>query len=167
VLVVPGKVTKEESYDQVYQRSREAIGQAVEAAEKLDIHILIENVWNNFLLSPLEAADYVDAFGSRKVGWYFDVGNVVRYGWPEQWIRILGRRIKKLDIKEYSRDKQFNEGTGKGFGVKLLEGDCDWPTVMAELGKIDFDGWGTAEVSGGGEKRLRDISERMDRILAS
>ncbi|MCA9311525.1 MAG: sugar phosphate isomerase/epimerase, partial [Phycisphaerales bacterium] len=129
--------------------------------------IAFENVWNNFLLSPLEAARYIDEFESANIGWYFDVGNIINYGWPEQWIRILGHRIGKLDIKEFSRSKRNDEGLWKGFSVNLLEGDCGWDRVMAALRDINYRGWATAEVGGGDEARLRDIAERMDRILAS
>ena len=104
---------------------------------------------------------------STMIGWYFDVGNIVNYGWPEHWIEALGPRILKLDIKEYSRKRRDAEGLWKGFGVKLLEGDCDWPAVMRALDEIGFEGWGTAEVSGGGRARLQDIADRMDRIFAS
>ena len=87
--------------------------------QELGVKIAIENVWNQFLLSPLEAARYVDEFESPRVGWHFDIGNVVNYGWPEQWIRILGKRIKKLHIKEFSRKKRDDEGLWKGFDVEL------------------------------------------------
>ena len=126
-----------------------------------------ENVWNNFLLSPVEMARYIDEFDSKLVGAYFDVGNVVRFGWPEHWIQALGSRIGKLDIKEYSRKLQHSKGPGAGFRVKLGEGDCDWPAVMQSLSDIGFKGWATAEVSGGGAERLNDISQRMDRIFVS
>jgi len=84
------------------------------------VKIAIENVWNNFLISPLEAARYIDEFESPMIGWYFDVGNIVRYGWPAQWIQALGKRIIKIDIKDYSRKKQTQEGIWKGFKVKLI-----------------------------------------------
>ena len=128
--------------------------------------LLVENVWNNFLLSPLEMARFVDELDSPAAGVYFDVGNVVRFGWPNQWIRILGKRIVKLDIKEYSRGKQRNEGLWKGFDVKLGEGDCDWPSVRQALSDISYEnGWATAEVRGGDRQRLAEIAERMDHIL--
>jgi L-ribulose-5-phosphate 3-epimerase len=166
VLLVPAVVNKTTTYDDAYARSQTEIRKVLPLAEELNIRIAFENVWNNFLLSPLEAARYVDEFDSPLVGWYFDVGNVVNYGWPEQWVRILNRRIFKLDIKEFSRAKRDSEGLWKGFGVKLLEGDCDWPAVMAALDEIRYRGWATAEVAGGDEQRLRDIADRMDRIFA-
>ena len=167
VLLVPGRVTKTDSYDQVYRRSQAEIRKALPLAAELNIKIGIENVWNDFLLSPLETARYIDELGSPMLGAYFDVGNVVRYGWPEHWIRVLGRRIIKLDIKEFSRVKSDEEGLRRGFRVKLLEGDCDWPAVMAALREINYPGWGTAEIPGGQRDRLQEIAERMDRIFAS
>lgn len=167
VLLVPAVVDKQVSYADAYQRSQTEIRKVLPLAEQLEIPILLENVWNNFLLSPLETARYIDEFDSPLVGVYFDVGNVVRYGWPEHWIRTLGKRIGKLDIKEFSRSKADNEGTRKGFQVELLEGDCDWPAVMDALREIGYQGWGTAEIPGGDEARLGEIAARMDRIFAS
>lgn len=167
VLVVPAVVSKDAGYDHCYERSQEEIRKALPVAQETGIKIAFENVWNNFLLSPLEAARYIDEFESPLVGWYFDVGNIVRYGWPEHWVRILGKRILKLDIKEYSRKKSDQEGLWKGFGVELLEGDCDWPAVMKSLREIGYSGWGTAEIPGGDRDRLKEIASRMDRIFAS
>src|SRR5204862_6181045 len=96
VLLVPAVVNKEDSYADAYTRSQAEIRKAVPLTEYLGVKIAIENVCNAFLLSPLEAARYVDEFNSPAVGWHFDVGNVITYGWPEQWIRILGKRIQKL-----------------------------------------------------------------------
>lgn len=166
VLLVPAVVSKEVSYRDAYHRSQAEIRKVLPLAADLGIRVLFENVWNNFLLSPMETARYIDEFDSPLVGAYFDVGNVVRYGWPEDWIRTLGPRIGKLDIKEYSRKKADDEGVRKGFQVELGEGDCDWPAVMAALREINFTGWGTAEVPGGDEARLREIAERMDRCFA-
>jgi len=166
VLLVPALVNKDVSYADAYTRSQAEIRKAIPRAEELGIRILFENVWNNFLLSPLETARYIDEFDTEIVGAYFDVGNVVRYGWPAHWVAALGKRIGKLDIKEFSRDKMMNEGLGKGFGVEIGEGDCDWPDVRRELKAIGFtDGWATAEVSGGGEERLTEILDRMRKVL--
>lgn len=167
VLLVPAVVNSEVGYDQAYERSQTEIRRVLPLAQELGVKIAIENVWNSFLLSPLEAARYLDELDNELVGWHFDVGNVVNYGWPEQWIRILGKRILKLDIKEYSRKRRDDEGLWKGFGVELLEGDCNWPAVMAALDEIGYSGWGTAEIPGGDETRLRTIADRMDRIFAS
>ena len=167
VLLVPAVVNKGISYADAYRRSQEEIRKVLPLAEELEVDIALENVWNNFLLSPLEAARYVDEFESRRIGWYFDVGNIVNYGWPEHWVETLGERIMKLDIKEYSRQKRNDEGLWKGFQVELLEGDCDWPAVMSALDRVGFTGWASAEVGGGDLDRLRDIAARMDRIFAS
>ncbi len=167
VLLVPAVVNKQVSYDQAYARSQEEIRKAIPVAEETGVKIALENVWNNFLVSPLETARYIDEFQSPLVVAHFDVGNVLRYGWPEQWIRILGPRVFKLDIKEYSLKKANEEGMGKGFGVELLEGDCDWPAVMKALADIGYTGWAAAEIPGGGRERMELISKNMDRILAS
>lgn len=165
VLLVPAVVNKEIPYDAAYVRSQEEIRKVLPLAEELRIKVLFENVWNYFLLSPLEFARYVDEFESSAVGVYFDVGNIVNFGWPEQWIRILGKRIGKLDIKEFSRAKRDREGLWRGFDVEIGEGDCDWPAVRAALEDIGYAGWCTAEVPGGDEKRLAEILERMNRVL--
>lgn len=159
VLLVPGVVNKDVTYDQCWDRSIEQIKKALPLAEELNIQILMENVWNNFLTNPKETARFIDEIDSDMVGAYFDVGNTVKYSPPHEWVPILGPRIKKLDIKDF--------GKGKGFGAKLLEGDVDWPKVMANLREIDYQGWATAEISGGGRERLTEIADRMDRIFAS
>ncbi|MFO1498030.1 MAG: TIM barrel protein [Verrucomicrobiota bacterium] len=168
VLLVPAVVTKEVSYRDAYDRSQAQIRKALPLAEELKVKIAIENVWNRFLLSPLEAARYVDEFNSPWVGWYFDVGNIINFGWPEQWIRTLGPRIVQVHIKEFSREKAGKEGAGKGFQVEFLRGDNDWPTVMKAFDEIGFDGWGLAE-QGGADSRegLVKLSREMDRIFAS
>ena len=168
VLLVPAVVSKKVSYTDAYARSQEEIRKAVPLAEQLGVRIAIENVWNHFLLSPLEAARYVDEFHSPAVGWHFDIGNIIAFGWPEQWIRILNKRIAKLHIKEYSREKQKKEGMEAGFNVDFLEGDDDWPTVMKALDEIGYSGWGIAEQPGGDTAEgLRGLSTKMDQIFAS
>ena len=167
VLLYPGRVDAKNPYDVVYERMVKSVRQVIPTAEKTGVKVAFENVWNNFLLSPLEAARFVDSFKTDAVSWYFDVGNVVTNGWPEQWIRILGKRISKLDIKEYSRKKRDAEGMYAGFRVPLGEGDCSWPAVMKALDDIGYTkGWGSAEVRGGNRERLTDISRRMDKIFA-
>ena len=167
VLVVPAVVGKNRSYDDAWRLSRAELLKVIPDAEAAGIDIAFENVWNNFLLSPREAAAYVDSFESDRVGWYLDVGNLVAYGWPEQWIRVLGPRVMKIDVKEYSREKLNKEGRWAGFDVLLLEGDCDWPAVMTALQEIGFDGWMTAEIGGGDRAWLTDVATRMDRIRES
>lgn len=165
VLLVPAVVNENVSYDAAWARSTAEIKKVLPAAEAAKVKIAVENVWNNFLLSPLEAARYVDQFDSPWLGWHFDVGNVITLGWPEQWIRILNKRILKLHIKEFSRKKRDELGRWKGFDVELGEGDNRWPEVVKALREIGYDGWACAEVGGGDKQRLLDISQRMDRIL--
>ena len=168
VLLVPAVVTKQVPYAEAYTRSQVEIRKAVPMAEELGVKIAIENVWNQFLLSPLEAARYVDEFHSPAVGWHFDVGNILNYGWPEQWIRILGPRIQKLHIKEFSRDKRDKQGLWKGFDVPLLEGDDDWPAVMKAVDDIGYHGWAITEQGGGDSPAgLKDLCQRLEKILAS
>ena len=167
VLLVPAVVNDKINYKDAYERSQEEIRKVLPVAEETGIKIAIENVWNNFLLSPMEAARYIDEFDSPMIGWYFDVGNIVRYGWPDQWIRILGKRIIKIDIKDYSRTKQKEEGIWEGFKVKLGEGDADWPAVNKALKEVGYQGWGSAEVAGGDRTRLKEISERMDQLYTA
>lgn len=165
VLLVPGVVNAGTSYQDAYQRAQKEIIKLIPEAEKTGIKIALENVWNNFLISPVEAARFVDEINHPLVGWYFDVGNILRYGWPEHWIETLGKRIMKVDIKEFSRKKQQDEGLWKGFDVELMDGDCNWPVVNKALAKIGYSGWGSAEVPGGDRKRLQVISERMDAVF--
>jgi len=162
VLLVPAVVGKDVSYEDAYKRSQVEIRKCLPLATELGIKILFENVWNNFLLSPVEMKRYIDEFESPIVGSYFDVGNIVNYGWPEHWIQTLGNRIGKLDIKEFSRKIANEKGKGAGFGVEIGEGDCDWPAVLSALKAINYSGWATAEVPGGGLSRLKEVADRMD-----
>jgi L-ribulose-5-phosphate 3-epimerase len=167
VLLVPAVVNKEVSYPDAYARSQAEIRKAVPLAEEVGVKIAIENVWNQFLLSPLEAARYVDEFNSPAVGWHFDVGNIINYGWPEQWVRVLGKRIQKLHIKEFSRKRRDKEGLWKGFEVPLLEGDDDWPAVMKALDEVGYSGWAMTEQGGGDTPEgLQDLATRLGKILA-
>lgn len=167
VLLVPAVVNKEVSYQDAYTRSQAEIRKAIPLAEELGVKIAIENVWNQFLLSPLEAVRYVDEFNSPAVGWHFDIGNVIIYGWPEQWIRILGKRIQKFHVKEFSRKRAREQGLGKGFDVALLEGDDNWPAVMKAIDDIGFRGWAMTEQPGGDSPAgLKDLVQRFDKILS-
>ena len=167
VLVVPAVVNKSMSYEDAWRISREEIARVLPDAEAAGVTIAFENVWNNFLLSPREAAAYVDSFESPNVGWYLDIGNLLAYGWPEHWIEVLGPRIVKVDVKEYSRRKLDKEGRWEGFNVELLEGDCDWPSVVKALAAQGYDGWMTAEIAGGDRARLKAIADNMNRIRGS
>ena len=167
VLLVPAVVNKEVAYADAYARSQAEIRKAIPLAKKLGVKIAIENVWNQFLLSPLEAARYVDEFHTATVGWHFDCGNIINYGWPEQWIRALGKRIQKLHIKEFSRKKRDAEGLWKGFQVPLLEGDDDWPAIMRALDDVGYRGWAITEQGGGDTPEgLKDLATRLAKILA-
>lgn len=148
ILVIPGAVgvdfipgAEVVQYDAVYDRALSALLKLKEKAEDACVKICIENVWNKFLLSPLEMRDFVDKIGSEYVGVYFDVGNVIYNGYPEQWIRILGSRIKKVHFKDYRR-----ETAGLVGFVDLLSGDVNWPEVMKAFDEIGYDGWGSAEM---------------------
>jgi len=168
VLLVPSVVKKDVSYTDAYRRSQAEIRKALPLAQELGVKIACENVWNYFLMSPLEAARYIDEFESPAIGWHFDVGNVVNYGWPEQWIRILGKRIQKLHIKEYSRSMRDKTGPYSGFEVKFLQGDNDWPAVMRALDDIGYTGWGIAEQPGADSlEGLKELRAGMAKIFAS
>lgn len=165
VLVVPGVVNANVSYSEAYERSQAEIRKLLPVAEKTGVKIAIENVWNQFLLSPLEAAKYVDDFKHPMVGWYFDVGNVLRYSWPASWIEALNKRILKLHLKEFSFKKQNDLGLWKGFDVEFFDGDNNWPEVNKALQKVGYSGWASAEVAGGDRKRLLTVREKMDEIF--
>ena len=165
VLVVPGVVNANVTYKEAYERSQAEIRKLLPVAEETGVKIAFENVWNQFILSPLEAAKYVDDFNHPMVGWYFDVGNVLRYSWPASWIEALDKRILKLDLKEFSFKKQNDLGLWKGFDVEFFDGDCNWPEVNKALEKIGYSGWASAEVAGGDRKRLLTIREKMDEIF--
>ncbi len=140
LLVVPGIVTPEVDYHIALENALETIQKATEIAEKYKVNLAIENVWNRFLLSPVEMRDFIDQCESEWVGAYFDVGNILAYGYPEQWIRILGNRIRKIHLKDF----RLATGTLDGF-VMLLEGDVNWPEVMNALKDVGYDGPLTAE----------------------
>ncbi len=169
ILILPGMVSGLGAadpvvpYEIVYERAQAALLRLAEYAEKKRVTIGIENVWNKFLLSPMEMRDFIDRIGSQRVAAYFDVGNVVRDGYPEQWIRILGHRIAKVHFKDYKRAI----GTISGF-VELLARDVDFAAVMRALREVGYDGWVTAEVfpsNSDFEAFLRKTSEAMDCIL--
>jgi len=140
LLVVPGIVSPEISYDVAVENALENIRELVPVAEKTKVSIAVENVWNKFLLSPVETRDFIDALESEYVGAYVDVGNMIPYGYPEQWIRILDHRVHAIHMKDFRADV----GNMGGF-VMLMEGDVNWPAVMAALREVGFDRALTAE----------------------
>ncbi|WP_266079990.1 sugar phosphate isomerase/epimerase family protein [Haladaptatus caseinilyticus] len=142
VLIVPAIVDEETSYDTAYDRALDSVRRLAEVGAQNDVVVCVENVWNNFLLSPLEFARFIDqASESGPVGAYFDVGNVKRFGHPEQWIRILGERIERIHVKDYRADVDTIDAF-----TYPLEGDVDWTAVTEALLAIGYDGWVTAEV---------------------
>jgi len=168
VLLVPGRVVndtdpqKSVSYDDCFRRSVGEIKKVIPVAKELGVKIAIENVWNDFITKPEQAKDFLAAIDSDQVGWHFDIGNVIRYGAPEDWIPALGKRILKLHIKEFSTLNKFN--------VRLFEGDNKWPAIMKALDQVGYQGWGISEQPGNQSKdaeALKDLSERMDRAFAS
>lgn len=171
ILVVPGAVDvffKPEAevvpYDVAYKRSLESLRECLDTAEKYKVSIGIENVWNKFLLSPLEMRDFIDKLGSDYLGAYFDVGNILLTGYPEHWIRILGKRIKKVHIKDFKRVI----GNVNGF-CDLLEGDVNWAEVMKALREVGYNDYITAEIlppySQHPEALIYNTSRSMDFIL--
>jgi L-ribulose-5-phosphate 3-epimerase len=163
VLLVPGVVNQEVTYDQCWERSQAEVKKALPLAEKLGVKIAIECVWNNFITKPEQMVEYVDSFKSPWVGSYFDCSNMVKYGVPSaDWIRKLGKRVLKFDFKGFSLAK-FKEG--KNPWVAIGEGDENWPDIIKALGEVGYDGWATAEVGSGGEAHLKDVAERMNKVL--
>ena len=157
VLLVPGQVGGEdETHDHVWNRSIAEIRKSIPLAARLGVRILIENVWNRFCETPDQLKDYVDEIGSPWVGVYFDIGNARKFAPSEQWIKTLGARIVKLDIKDWSKENGF---------CKIGDGDVDWEAVNEALVETGFSGWSTAEVKGGDRGRLEDIAKRIERVL--
>ncbi|MFT3684665.1 MAG: sugar phosphate isomerase/epimerase family protein [Phycisphaerales bacterium] len=183
VLLVPGVVNSDNSYEDCWRLSMEQIKLAIPVARETGVQIAVENVWNGFLLSPLEAARYVDELNPRTervspIAFHFDIGNIINAGWPHHWVKTLGNRIAKLHIKDFSRKKRDEQGLWKGFDVELGEGDAQWAKVMAALDETGYtkpapdnnrrdgaQGWATAEVHGGDRTRLKQIAAQMDAIF--
>ena len=160
VLIVPAVVNKNTTHQEAWDRSIEVIKRAIPTAAQKGQHILIENVWNNFLYDPKgdnnQSAEllkkYIDEINSPWVGSYFDIGNHQRYGKPAEWIRTLGKRIVKLDVKDWGKKNSF---------CKIGEGDVDWVDVRKALKEINYSGWATAEVKGGNEERCAEVLKNM------
>lgn len=166
VLLVPGDRSRGErakvTYEDCFNRSVAEVRKALPLANELGVKIAVENVWNEFITKPEQAKAYLDAVDSPMVGWHFDIGNVIRYGLPEEWIPVLGSRILKLHIKEYSQFKKFN--------VQLLDGDDHWPAIMKALDQVGYRGWGISEQpreQSQDPKALAELSGRMDKVFAS
>jgi hexulose-6-phosphate isomerase len=175
ILVVPATVGADfipnceiVPYDTAWQRATDFVRAALPIAEKCRVQICIENVWNKFLLSPLEMRQFIAQFESEWVGSYFDVGNVLAVGYPEHWIKILGRQIRRVHLKDYRRAV----GSVDGF-VEILSGDVNWPAVMESLRTVGYNGWLTAEMippvpfyKFAPETLVFNTSRAMDKVIA-
>jgi len=157
VLLVPAVVNETVTYAQAYERSQKHIRKLLPLADELGVTIAVENVWNKFLLSPLEFARYVDEFDHPRLKAYFDVGNVILFGFSQDWIRTLGKRIVRIHLKDFKR---------QGYQwTNLLEGDVNWPQVRLALNEIGYNSYMTTELHGGDEAYLSDLSARIDKII--
>jgi hexulose-6-phosphate isomerase len=165
VLLVPAVVDAKTRYQDAWTRSVVQIKKLIPMAEKHKVIIAVEEVWNKFLLSPLEFARYVDDFKSPWVKAYFDVGNVVLYGYPQDWIRTLGKRIVKLHFKDFQFKTDPTIRKRVADFVNLREGEIDWKEIHAALSEIGYKGTATVELAGGDAAYLKDVSRRFDLIL--
>ncbi|HZE98414.1 MAG TPA: sugar phosphate isomerase/epimerase family protein [Planctomycetota bacterium] len=158
LLLVPAIVDGRTRYAEAYERSQEGIRKALPLAEELKVVISVEEVWNNFLLSPLEFARYVDEFQSPWLKAYFDIGNIVKNGWPEDWIRTLGKRINRVHLKDYKKKT--------GQFVKLTEGDVNWKEVRKAFVEVGWPKFMTVEFNGDDFLEPDELAKRIDRIIA-
>jgi L-ribulose-5-phosphate 3-epimerase len=158
ILLVPGIVNETVSYGDAWKRSQEHIRKLLPMARDLQVVIAVENVWNKFLLSPLEFARYVDDFDHPYLKAYFDVGNVILFGYAQDWIRTLGKRIAKIHLKDFKR---------QGYQwTNLRDGDVNWKEVRLALDEVGYKGYMTTELGGGNEAYLTDLAGRIDLIIA-
>ncbi len=157
VLLVPAVVTPKVRYADAYSRSQERIRQLIPVAQENNSIIAVEDVWNKFLLSPIEFKRYLDEINSPFVRSWFDVGNIVAYGYPQDWIRTLGNLIVRVHIKDFDANKHQWK--------PLREGSIDWPEVMRAFGEVNYKGYIAAEVEGGDLAHLTEVAKRMDLIF--
>ena len=158
VLLVPAVVTEEVGYAEAYSRSQRNIRKLLPLADEVGVTIAVENVWNKFLLSPVEFARYIDEFDSPRLRAYIDVGNMILFGFAQDWLRTVGRRVARIHLKDFRR---------KGYEwTNLLEGDVNWPQVRKALAEIGYRGYLTTELRGGDEAYLTDLAGRIDKIIA-
>jgi hexulose-6-phosphate isomerase len=163
VLLVPAVVNPETSYKDAWTRSQKVIKERIlPLAQELQVVVGIEEVWNKFLLSPLEMVRYVDEFASPWVKAYLDVGNMLFYGYPQDWVRTLGPRISRVHIKDFKLDREKDKFEWKNLG----EGDVNWPEVRKAFAEVGYAGWMTTEIEGGDAAYLKDVVARFDRFLA-
>ena len=163
VLLVPGVVDANTRYHDAWTRSQKNIRTLIPLAEELKIIICIEEVWNKFLLSPLEMVTYVDEFKTPWIRQYFDVGNVVLYGYPQDWIHTLGKRFAKVHLKDFKMGKGWDPVTARF--VNLGDGDIDWAAVRMAFADVGYTGWTTTELDPGDEAYLRDVVKRVDNLV--
>jgi L-ribulose-5-phosphate 3-epimerase len=161
VLLVPAVVNPQTSYKDAWTRSQKVVKERIlPLAQELKVVIGMEEVWNKFLLSPLEMAQYVDEFASPWVKAYLDVGNMVFYGYPQDWARTLGKRIHRVHLKDFKVDKD------RILWKNIGEGAVDWPEVRKAFAEVGYAGWVTAELESGDAAYLKDVAARIDRFLA-
>ncbi|MCX8063913.1 MAG: sugar phosphate isomerase/epimerase [Candidatus Hydrogenedentes bacterium] len=158
LLLVPAVVNERVRYKEAWERSTKHIKELIQSAEENNVVIAVENVWNKFLLSPLEFCEYIDQFNSPYVRAYFDIGNVVIFGYPEDWIRTLSNRIVKIHVKDFKRN-------GYQWSSLPYEGDVNWSEVRKALHEVNYKGWITEEFPGGDENYLKELSHRMDLFI--
>ncbi len=158
VLLVPAVVNEEVGYGEAWERSQKNVRKLLPLAKELQVIIAVENVWNKFLLSPLEFAKYVDEFDDVWLKAYIDVGNMILFGYAQDWLRTVGKRIVRIHLKDFKR---------KGSQwTNLLDGDVNWPQVRKALDEIGYQGFLTPELSRGDEAYLTDLVQRIDKIIA-
>jgi hexulose-6-phosphate isomerase len=158
VLLVPAVVTEEVGYAEAYSRSQKNIRKLLPLSAELKVTIAVENVWNKFLLSPVEFGRYIDEFDSPRLRAYIDVGNMILFGFAQDWLRTVGRRIVRIHLKDFQR---------KGYEwTNLLDGDVNWPQVRAALAEIGYSGYLTTELQAGDEAYLTDLAGRIDKIIS-
>jgi hexulose-6-phosphate isomerase len=169
VLLVPGVARNGVSYQQCFERSIVEIRKAIPVAKETGVKIAIENVGNNFITSPEQAVEYLNAINSEWVGWHFDIGNAGRVGPAERWIQVLGKRILRIHVKDYSAKPADPAANAANARPKLLDGDTNWPEVMKALDNAGYSGWAISEQPGNQAadvETARDLAQRMDRIFA-
>jgi len=159
VLLVPAVVNEEVGYGEAWERSQKNIRTLLPLAKELQVIIAVENVWNKFLLSPLEFAKYVDQFDDPWLKAYIDVGNMIQFGFAQDWLRTVGKRIVRIHLKDFRRKTN-------SFTTTLLEGDVNWPQVRKALEEIGYHGYLTPELGQGDEAFLTDLVGRIDKIIA-
>jgi hexulose-6-phosphate isomerase len=159
ILLVPAVVKANVRYVEAWERSQKHIKLLIPVAEELKIIIAVEEVWNDFLMSPMEFARYVDEFNSPWVRSYFDVGNVVAFGYPQDWIRTLGNRIVRVHLKDFKRKERE--------WVNLGEGSIEWPEVRKAFDEVGYSGYVTAELDGGDKAYFTDLAQRIGKLLGT